>query len=721
MRIRGFSDFWSKAASSSTYNLLYNQHYPTPMPSVPELLAPAGSPEALKAAVAAGADAVYLGGKAFGARRYAANFDRAELSQAILYAHKNGVKVYVTVNTLATDDELPGIAEYLTFLSEIGVDAVLVQDQGILSIAREAVPDLPLHASTQMTIHNTAGIRFAAEHGISRVVLARELPLEDITAIGEVAKEYGIELEVFCHGAICYAYSGQCLLSSVIGGRSGNRGMCAQPCRMQYSLGGRMDDYPLSLKDNCLVSRLEELEEAGVACIKIEGRMKRPEYTAIVTGIYAKALREHRQPSAEEMELLEKAFSRNGFTQGYFNGDKQNMFGVRGDADPDTEKIFTEARKKYADGEMRRVPVHFYTVAEKGEHIRAIAFDDEGHKAVAYGPVPERARSLGLTDSYLEEQMFKTGGTPYNCVENKAKADPGLFLTASAVNELRRTLIARLSDDRARPPQRRKERIPLMPGNVQPIADPVKIFQVRTEDQLTAELAALKPDYIYVPATVMAESFDKVKQFTDLGAVPVAVLPRIVTDDQAKEVFAMLEKAFDCGVNEALVGNMGHVFMARGAGMKVRGDFGLNAFNSYTLGVLKDAGFLSATASFELRIAQIKAMHKPLDTELIVYGRLPLMVSDQCVMHESAGRCTCQTPGQLQGGFQGIAQSSFSPASFSAFSARKYERSRSKRSGAGSSRRTAIWNIVSRYSRGSSTPEESFSRVFTSVPFFSSQ
>ncbi|MDE2444366.1 MAG: U32 family peptidase [Methanocorpusculum sp.] len=301
------------------------------MPAVPELLAPAGSPEALKSAVAAGADAVYLGGKTFGARRYAANFDREELSTAVLYAHKNGVKVYVTVNTLATDDELPEIAEYLIFLSEIGVDAVLIQDQGILSIAREIVPDLPLHASTQMTIHNTAGIRFAAEHGISRVVLARELPLEDVAAIGEVAKEYGIELEVFCHGAICYAYSGQCLFSSVIGGRSGNRGMCAQPCRKPYTLLADGDivptqgNYPLSPRDLCLYPYLKELCDTPIAALKIEGRMKTPEYVAIVTDAYRRALDDIAaggdwEPEQETMEDLAFAFNR-GFTKGYLLGD----------------------------------------------------------------------------------------------------------------------------------------------------------------------------------------------------------------------------------------------------------------------------------------------------------------------------------------------------------------------------------------------------------------
>lgn len=609
-----------------------------------ELLSPAGSPEAVIAAVQSGADAVYLGMGDFNARRGAKNFTDEEFEKAVRYCRIRGCKVYVTLNTLVNDREIEQAVRSAGLASDLGADGLIMQDVGLIRAVHAALPDMPIHASTQMSIHNLAGVECAAEMGITRAVLARELNIDEIRFI---TKNASIETEVFCHGALCFCHSGQCYMSSLIGRRSGNRGMCAQPCRMQYSLGGRMDDYPLSLKDNCLVAQLSELQEAGVACVKIEGRMKRPEYTAIVTGIYAKALKEHRQPSHEEMELLEKAFSRSGFTQGYYNGDKKDMFGIRGDSDPDTERIFAEARKKYADGEVRRVPVHFYTVAEKGEHIKAIAFDNDGNRAVAYGPVPERARAQGLSAAYLEEQMFKTGGTPFNCVENKAMADPGLFLPASAINELRRKLVSELTESRATPPKRRRERIPLMPENVQPIKDPVKIFQVRTAEQLTPELAALKPDYIYVPVMVMAESFELVKQFTDLGAVPVAVLPRVITDDQARDVYAALEKVFDFGVNEALVGNLGHMFMARGAGMKMRGDFGLNAFNSHTLGVLRDSGFLSATASFELRIAQIKSMSKPLDTELIVYGRLPLMVSDQCIMRESAGRCTCQTPGQL--------------------------------------------------------------------------
>ena len=610
-----------------------------------ELLAPAGNLDAVIAAVQNGADAVYMGfGDGFNARRSADNFTRESFAKAVRYCHIRGCKVYVTLNTLVNDREMRDAVAAAKLASDAGADALIVQDLGMSYAIRCALPDIPLHASTQMSLHNLAGVEAAAEMGITHAVLARELSFEQIRFI---TKNASIETEVFVHGALCFCHSGQCYMSALIGRRSGNRGLCAQPCRLQYSLGGRMDDHPLSLKDNCLVDQIRRLEEVGVASLKIEGRMKRPEYTGIVTGVYAKAIREQRNPDKEEMELLEKTFSRQGFTQGYFIGDKLDMFGVRSEPDKDADKIFATARKQYAEGEMRRVPVHFYTVLEKGEHIKAIAFDDDGHKAIATGPVPERAKRQGLTEQYLIEQMFKTGGTPYNCIENKAKAEPGLYLPASEINELRRKLIAQLSAEREKAPERRTLRIPAPPVNVPAISDPARIYQVRTAEQLTPELAELKPDYIYFPAMELAENFDPLRPFIDNGARPVAVMPRVITDDQSREVYAALEKLFDYGVNEALTGNLGHVFIARQAGMKVRGDFGLNAFNSYTLRVLQDAGFISATASFELRLAQIKAMAKPVDTELIIYGRLPLMVSDQCIIRQSAGRCNCQTPGQL--------------------------------------------------------------------------
>ena len=609
-----------------------------------ELLSPAGSPEAVIAAVQNGADAIYMGLGNFNARRGAKNFTDEEFERSMRYCRIRGCKVYVTLNTLVNDREIAQAVESARLASQLGADGIIIQDLGLAYAIRQALPDIPLHASTQMSIHNLAGVEAAAEMGMTRAVLARELSLEQIKFITQHAS---IETEVFVHGALCFCQSGQCYMSALIGRRSGNRGMCAQPCRMQYSLGGRMDDYPMSLKDNCLVDRLRELEDAGVACLKIEGRMKRPEYTAIVTKIYSKALKEQRQPSAEEMETLEKAFSRQGFTQGYFNGDKKDMFGRREEPDKDTEKLFTLARKGYSEGELRRVPVHFYTVAEKGMPVKAIAFDDDGNRAAAMGGVPEKARGQGLTATYITEQMFKTGGTPYNCVENRAQADPGLYLPASEINDLRRRLVSELSEQRAKPPIRRVGKLPEKPKGKLPTGDPAMIFQVLTEEQLSPELAALKPQYLYVPLTLMTEKLDLLRPFAEQGTIPVAVLPRVIADNEAAAVYDMLSRMFDQGVNEALVGNLGHAMLAKKAGMKLRGDFGLNTFNALSMEVIRQAGFISATASFELRLSQIRDMIKPLDTELIIYGRIPLMVSDQCIIRHSAGRCNCQTPGQM--------------------------------------------------------------------------
>ncbi len=610
-----------------------------------ELLSPAGSPEAVIAAVQNGADAVYMGLGIFNARRGAKNFSDEEFERAVRYCRIRGCKVYVTMNTLVGDREMEQAASLARRVSELGADAILVQDLGLLSVLKKAVPDVPLHASTQMSIHNLAGVEAAAEMGLTRAVLARELSFEQIKFI---TKHASIETEIFVHGALCFCHSGQCYMSSLIGRRSGNRGMCAQPCRMEYSLGGRLEDsHPLSLKDNCLIDRLREIEDAGVACVKIEGRMKRPEYTGIVTGIYSRIIKERREPTADEIQTLTGAFSRQGFTQGYFNGTKTDMFGIRAETDKAGERLYSEARKEYIGREERRVPVKFYTIVNAGEAVKAAAIDDLGNKVVAFGAEPQKAIRQAISSEVLSDRLGKTGGTPYYCTEVQSRVQNGLFLSASEINELRRKLVTALSERRAAPPQRRSLPTPPLPAGQNAVTDPVMIYQVCTAEQLTEELADTKPDYIYVPVRVMYDNFELVQVFAGRGAVPVAVLPRIIPDDEAAQVFKMLKELFDRGINEALVGNLGHIKLARKAGMKIRADFGMNVFNSYSMDMLRQMGFLSATASFELRIAQVRDMAKCVPTELIAYGRLPLMISEQCVISHSLGSCSCQTPALL--------------------------------------------------------------------------
>ncbi len=610
-----------------------------------ELLAPAGSPESVIAAVQSGADAVYLGFGAFNARRGASNFSEEEFAKAVRYCHIRGCKVYVTMNTLVGDRELADAANLASVASECGADGIIIQDLGLIKVIRQAVPDIPLHASTQMSVHNLAGVQACAEMGLSRAVLARELSFEQIRFITERSP---IEIEVFVHGALCFCHSGQCYMSSLIGRRSGNRGMCAQPCRMQYNMGGRMDDYPLSLKDNCLVTKLQELERAGVACAKIEGRMKRPEYTAAVTQVYSAVLKEHRQPTSDEMEQLEMAFSRDGFTTGYYDGERgPQMFGTRKDPGKAQEKFFSGIRKQYADGELRRVPVDFYMVVKDQQPIQAGITDREGNKVALKGNVPQKAVSRGVTEQQVRDQLYKTGGTPYYAENIYCELEPGLHVPASELNDLRRRLISELTAKRGTPPHRRIRQFPPAPNQQLAPAQPNRIFQVLSAEQLTPELAELEPDYLYVPLEVLYKHPGCTDAFTQKGAVVTAVLPRIINDDQIPEVLEMLRAVRETGVSEALVGNLGHIFLASKTGFAVRGDFGLNVFNSYSLDVLSRAGLQSVTASFELRMAQIRDLKKPLDTEMIIYGRLPAMVSEQCIIKNSAGRCSCQTPGQL--------------------------------------------------------------------------
>ncbi|MCD7934956.1 MAG: U32 family peptidase [Oscillospiraceae bacterium] len=601
-----------------------------------ELLSPAGSPEAVVAAVQNGADAIYLGLGGFNARRGAKNFTRQEFLEAVKYCCARGCRVYVTMNTLASDRELEAVAEMGRFVSDAGADAVLVQDLGVARVLRAVCPDLPLHASTQMSIHNLAGVHAAAQMGLSRAVLARELTWEQIRFIASHAP---IEVEVFVHGALCFCHSGQCYLSALIGRRSGNRGACAQPCRMQYGMGRRAEDYPLSLKDNCLVMHLRELEEMGVRCVKIEGRMKRPEYTAITTRIYHRAITEGIPPTERDMETLKLAFSRDGFTDGYYTGEKQEMHGVRGEAAEreSVNRLFAETRRAYSNGELRRVGVDFQIEVRRARSASLTASDSDGNRVTVLGPVPAQAVSAALTQEGVSAQLYKTGGTQFHCRTVTGFIDSGQFLSAADINAMRRAVLRDLSEQRAAPPRRRSGLPPRPPRTMAPAGRMLLNVQVLGAAQLTPELAAVAPDRVYVPLPVLAEEPDAVRPFMEAGIAVAAVLPRVITDTELKQVAALLKTVREQGVQEALCGNIGHIALAKAADFVVRGDFGLNVFNVQTLRVLADAQLASATASFELRLAQVRDMAKCLDTELILYGRLPCMVSDQDILRRAAG------------------------------------------------------------------------------------
>ena len=604
-----------------------------------ELLAPAGSMEALRAAVCNGADAVYLGADTFNARINARNFSAADLQEAVVYCHVRGVKVHLTLNTLVLDREMPRAAELIRLAASCGVDAFIVQDLGMVSLCRQLAPDVPIHASTQMSIHSLEGVMEAAALGCSRVVLARELPAEEIA---HICKRSPVEIEVFVHGALCMCYSGQCYLSSVIGRRSGNRGQCAQPCRLPYGYG-RFEStrYPLSLKDNCLAGELDELRRMGVASIKIEGRMKRPEYVAIVTRAYRTVLNGGKlMPS--DLQELETAFSRQGFTDGYFRGQTgSDMFGRRQEGE-DTADLFASARATYEQGEPQRIGVRFYAMIRRGEPAQLAVEDPDGNLCRTRGPVPEQAVYRSLTPQDLEQQLKKTGGTPYLCTAVRSSLDPDLMLPASAINAMRRDVIAELTAKRGRAAPARLNAYDEPPRYDGIAGEPQLTIAVRTAGQITSRMLSMKPTVLYVPLSELAEHPD-LPQRVSVETQLAAILPRVIWSGELIPIARQLRTVYEMGVRQVLAGNLGQLHIARTAGFAVRGDFGLNIVNSRAMRYLREQGLDSQLLSFELTLPQIRDISKAVPAELLIYGRLPLMLMENCVMKNRTGICACQT------------------------------------------------------------------------------
>ena len=604
-----------------------------------ELLAPAGSMEALRAAVCNGADAVYLGADTFNARMNARNFSAADLQEAVVYCHVRGVKVHLPLNTLVLDREMPRAAELIRMAASCGVDAFIVQDLGMVSLCRQLAPDVPIHASTQMSIHSLEGVLEAAALGCSRVVLARELPAEEIA---HICKKSPVEIEVFVHGALCMCYSGQCYLSSVIGRRSGNRGQCAQPCRLPYGYG-RFEStrYPLSLKDNCLAGELDELRRMGVASIKIEGRMKRPEYVAIVTRAYRTVLNGGKLTQADLQEL-ETAFSRQGFTDGYFKGQTgSDMFGRRQESE-DTADLFASARATYEQGETQRIGVRFYAMIHRGQPARLAVEDPDGNLCRTYGPVPEQAVYRSLTAQDLEQQLKKTGGTPYLCTSVRSSLDPDLMLPASAINAMRRDVIAELTAKRGRAEKPHLNAYDEPPRYDGISGEPQLTVAVRTADQITSRMLSMKPTVLYVPLSELVEH-PELRQRVGVETQLAAILPRVIWSGELVPIARQLRTVYDMGVRQVLAGNLGQLHIARAAGFAVRGDFGLNIVNSRAMRYLREQGLDSQLLSFELTLPQIRDISKAVPAEVLIYGRLPLMLMENCVIKNRTGTCTCQT------------------------------------------------------------------------------
>ena len=602
-----------------------------------ELLAPAGSMDALRAAVQNGANAVYLGCGMFNARQSAKNFTPQTLTEAVKYCHVRGVQVHLTLNTLVSDRETQELIELIRHAAASNVDAFIVQDLGVVQLCRQIAPHIPIHGSTQMTIHSLPGVLMCAAWGMSRVVLSRELSREEIRYI---CANSPIEIEVFAHGALCMCYSGQCYMSAMIGGRSGNRGRCAQPCRQPYGYTHWESKYPLSLKDNCLVQELQELEAMGVASVKLEGRMKRPEYVATVTAVYRKAIDEI-TVTRPMMEALHTAFNRQGFTKGYYTGQVDTrMFGIRKETKDDPQWL-QAAQQSYENGESELVDIAFRVVISVDGSTLTVT-DANGHICTVEGPVPQLAQKVPLTGAAVAERLSKTGGTPYRVTEVRTRVDPGLILPASAINGMRRDALNQLTALRARredvtlgAPKRIKDYL----GNT---GQPGLTIQVTSREQLTRKLLNMESALLYIPLHILLENREMTEALARQGRV-AAVLPRIVHDGEMAKLQQDLMTVSALGVRDVLVGNLGLLIPAKEAGMRLHGDFGLNIYNSRSMDVARDLGLASACLSFEMTMPQIRDLSKAVPSEIIAYGRLPLMVTEHCLIRNKSGQCSCQS------------------------------------------------------------------------------
>ncbi len=593
--------------------------------NLPELLAPAGDFECLVAAVRGGADAVYIGGKSFGARAYAKNFDIDEIARAAVYCHIHGVKLYVTVNTLLLESELQSAVSFAMELYRVGVDALIVADLGLVRILKKELPEMELHASTQMSVHNSLGADMAYSLGMSRVVLARETSGEDIRRITEGCKP---EIEVFVHGALCVCHSGQCLFSSMVGGRSGNRGECAQPCRLPYNGKGAI----LSLTDLSLANHITELISSGVSSLKIEGRMKSPDYVYTVTSIYRRLLDEGRIASVSEIRRLREAFSRSGFTDGYFTGSIQDkgMCGVRSEEDKEASK-----RLEVGDYTPDRVKLTASAVIRRGERAMLSLRHPKGYVASVYGEMPSDAINAPLTVDGVRARLARMGNTFFSldCDDIELALDEGLNLSPAELNRMRRVAVESLegfgyTKRRLYEPKEYSYTDRFTPRSI--LGRTAVFYRPEVYEILKSEGRVSDFDAIFLPLHRLGE----------VNSMPEGVaLPPVVSEGELDEVRSMLRCASDKGVKYALVGNLGQIPLALEAGLVPIGDFRLNAYNSSSLAILDFLGVSDVVLSVELLEGAVRA----LGGRALTMGRIPLMITERCFIRDNMGCDRCES------------------------------------------------------------------------------
>lgn len=590
-----------------------------------EILAPAGNLDSLLAGIHSGADAVYFGYGELNARRNAKNFDEQSLAEASRLCKERGVKMHMTVNTMVYDREYDEVLRTLEIACKYGIDALIVQDLGVAKIVREAAPEMKMHASTQLTVHNVSGAWQAKELGFSRVVLAREMSREEIL---QVTTQVPVETEVFVHGALCMCVSGQCYMSSVIGERSGNRGLCAQPCRLPFASGRKGDSgYALSLKDLSLADRVKELMALGVDSFKIEGRMKRPEYVAAAVSQFKEAVR----GAQADMDLMAAVFSRSGFTKGYFDAKLgQEMFGTRQKEDVLASQKVLKKLSDMASKDVARVGVDFAFTMKENKPTVLTASDGEGHTIQAQGEIPQQALKAPTTEELVWRSLEKTGGTFYYLNSLTCDLGEGLIYPASQLNSLRREALDKLTQLRGEIHEipfhkQEKQAVPKHIG-VQGEKLPLRAA-VREISQITERMVEVC-ELISVPLDELLKNKNNLPKEV-ISKISVS-LPRVVFGDDEKYLAERLTECKHLGIEHLSTGNLGGVYLGRKMGFVLHGEFGLNIANAGCLAEYERLGLSDCLLSFELSLARARAIGGTLPRGLLIYGKLPLMVTRNC-------------------------------------------------------------------------------------------
>lgn len=596
----------------------------------PIVLAPVGGEEQLIAAVRCGADAVYLGPKDFNARRNASNFDAVDLAAAARYCHERGTALYVTVNTMVLDGELPALEETAESIAAAGADAVILQDMASAELFRQRYPHIHRIASTQTAVHNADGAKFLQDAGFQSFVLARELSLREMEAI---CSAVDIPAEAFVHGAHCMSVSGMCYLSAMLGGRSGNRGLCAQPCRLDWQCGA--GGHVLSLKDMSLVEHIRALGEAGVATLKIEGRMKRPEYVAAAVT----ACRAARDGGDYDADTLRAVFSRSGFTDGYLTAKRDAaMFGYRTKDDvTDAESVLKSLRGLYHK-EQPRVPVSMAFAMD--EHGSRLTVSDGTHTVTASGPAPEPARSRPMDGETASGNLSKTGGTQYYVNSIETEIAPGLTMPVSALNALRRGALERLNALRgAAAPYERGEYSPS--GKPHHRADgPSPLWARFYRAAQMAEAEALEK--ILLPLSEITP-----ERIAALGEKLIAELPAVCFPENAGALETQVAALKNAGLSAVWTDNIYGIELARRHGLAVYGGFGLNVANSEAAAFYEKQGLSALTVSFELPMGAVKNLGGDIKRGVAAYGHLPLMRFRNCPVRANTGCAACAGAGSL--------------------------------------------------------------------------